>query len=513
MCWVAIIPKKKAYETLDNQRLRWLDSLWIIDFQSGKVHTSKKDTLLEYKEYIEWTLESNDELCFMHNRKASIGIVNLDNSHPFTWKKFLLAQNWTSKEFMTTYWTTYWKDTDSETLLMYLEDHANNLEECIEVLDEIDDLVWIILIFFKWKTLIYADSTRWSHIEIEDFKKDKENPDKVTGSRLIQFTNLKDKTNSEYRNWFYMIIDSITWNIEKEWNYDKQYNDQLYSSIYTHGIKSVKKTQKTKKNNTGPTGYSNNQSALIVNPRGSKKNKERTQTWKKRSGGKSQISKKKMMTQLDIGTILTATSKYKLEELEVASDIEIVLSDYWVDKILNDISITMLAKSLAEFIWNEVRYNSVMNLIARKAFTLNWDHTKEIYLDKIFCVPLWLLIPIEAVDKEFIFLNHVRHIRFINTLSDVELWFYMRWLNYFWRRLKDLQYEEEYNKVRDNWCTIETYLWLEWKEEPSFNQVVPYMIESNEVSKWLIKAWYTLWLNADDLNVEKDVYNNITRKY
>jgi len=40
--------------------------------------------------------------------------------------------------------------------------------------------------------------------------------------------------------------------IESEWNYDDEFNKEVYGYAGTHGKQEYKKTQKTKKNGTGP---------------------------------------------------------------------------------------------------------------------------------------------------------------------------------------------------------------------------------------------------------------------
>jgi hypothetical protein len=250
MCWIALAPKSELIEILNNQKTRWLDSLWVIDFDTNIVAHAVKSSVLQYEPFIRKNIDTSlHTFAFMHHRKASIWDIHLENSHPFIWSKFILAQNWTSPDFYTTWKDVFHKETDSENLLAYLEQECNTLEECINVLDTIECSLWNIFIFHKWRTLIYSDSTRETFVDTADYVFDPEVEwwESETIAFVSSITNYKPNTLLWYRNWFHIIMNSVTWQIEHEWCYSEHYNQDIFNTTTVHWTKLHKRTQVTKK--------------------------------------------------------------------------------------------------------------------------------------------------------------------------------------------------------------------------------------------------------------------------
>lgn len=216
MCWIAYwhINDIKPDVVLENQKDRWLHSISIFDCNTWNIYYAHLDLLSEYKNFIKKEVTITGRY-FMHHRKASVGDVNLDNQHPFVWKKFLISQNGTSKEFYEKHKKEFPSDVDTWTLLQYLEANCDTLEECITELDLIDDIVWTVFIHTKDKTLIYSDSTRCTNIITSEVWKKK----KIR--YLDSITNYKPNSIIGYRNWFNMIIENKTSKIISESYYNE----------------------------------------------------------------------------------------------------------------------------------------------------------------------------------------------------------------------------------------------------------------------------------------------------
>lgn len=171
MCWIAIIPRDKIRETLYNQQDRWLDWLWII--WGGFIYRVYKHDYTWYKKYIKKNVKW-DWLFLMHHRKATIWKIWLDNVHPFEWKYFYLMQNWTADVFYHNYKWHYQKETDTETLLHYIEDRTSNINEVPSILEQLSDRIkedlWNIIIYNWNNFLFYSDWARESYIDISDNK-------------------------------------------------------------------------------------------------------------------------------------------------------------------------------------------------------------------------------------------------------------------------------------------------------------------------------------------------------
>lgn len=162
-------------ETLLNQLDRGLDSLWIINKEA--TYKVLKDKYKGYKKYLRRQVRE-EWLTIMHHRKASIGSVNLDNAHPFEGNNFILMHNWTARKFFTRYGWVYKKDTDSETLLRYIEDKTDTIEEIPKVIEELCDRLQenlgnvIITDIARNKILFYTDWARESflHFDWKNYK-------------------------------------------------------------------------------------------------------------------------------------------------------------------------------------------------------------------------------------------------------------------------------------------------------------------------------------------------------
>lgn len=482
MCWIAYAPKKNMVDILENQKIRGLDALWLIDFQKGEIMTAFKPTLLDYQDFIETNLEDNDELCFMHHRKASIGGISLDNSHPFIWEKFVLAQNGTSTAFMTSMAEVYGKETDSETILHFLEDSADTLEECVDLLDLIDCPLGIIFIFHKGRTLIYSDSCRGSYLEVADTKEEIDGKSVVVSSAVKTFTNFPIAGKMEYRNWFYIICDSKTGTIEKEWNYDTYYNTNVFGMASSHWLQSCKKTQVTKKK--APVvinNYSkkNNTNALVVN-----------RTKKKK--------KQKIATTKEYESIITLTDNYVLSDFKTEKDVKDVFLKYSASRGLNANAIDILCEEVFKIISNEINYSFIYSISTTEVFKDNPS-----VIDYLFLIPVQYLLGVKAVNNISLHVNIIRHVRALNTIDADDIIEYLSALKYL---------IEGNNVVSFNPLNLEDYLEAEFLIESSGN---PLAMEEDDVVEWVeasakmfIKAWHVCGLRAKDMNITQEYYTH-----
>ena len=531
MCWIWIVPKNMLCDLIENQVDRWLHSMWILDFQKKTLFTWVKHTIWWYQEFIEESVDEDSlDLCLMHHRKASIGRLSLDNAHPFIWKKFILAQNGTSKEFFDEVWKDYGKETDSETLLMYLEDMCDSLDDCIDALDEIDSVLWIIMIVHKDKILIYSDSCRWSYVDIIDTDDEEWN---LLDSYLVSFTNYKPwSTSLEYRNGFYMIIDSKSWKIEKEWNYDKDYNDtRWYTYAWQWDIKS-KKTRKildlAKKKPI--VGWSHSKSCNKSNPLFWMNDDE--DYWKQyeetivdeskniviNNKSKSRIymkqAKKTMTLAEHSKMIIDLWNSVIFEDLEYYTDIRKLLTEYEITKWLNAKTEIELCKNLHHFTNDEINYDHIYNIAYFETFNrrLTWAAKRQI--DILFLVPPELLIWIFVTHDLYIQLNLVRHTKILWKLTVDEVIPYFDWLNYFFTTLKAYDGTtklELVNDIRtlDSFMRIEHWLIINSEEVKWFWS---YWEDRIDMSEWFILAWFALWFKAKDLNVKQEYFNSLTTR-
>lgn len=152
----------------------------------------------------------SNTLVLLHHRKASIWDINIPNTHPFFASHFYLMQNWTAKTFFAEHKAKfYWKETDSETLLGYIETQTQELEQVPKVLEELEENTFdnfgnIIMMDRWWFILFYSDWHRESYIDIE-----KNEEQKI--DRVKRITSYEPNTNKGYENKGWLIMD-------REWN-------------------------------------------------------------------------------------------------------------------------------------------------------------------------------------------------------------------------------------------------------------------------------------------------------
>lgn len=182
MCWIAFDKFDNIKNILTLQKDRGLDWVWVITqhfwtakwwpkeelIQTGISVESYIDTLEEY--FKENNITSGNII--MHHRKASIGSKGSSNAHPYSWNKFSLIQNGTSKDMRTWWDIELICNTKSDTycFLQYIERHCNTLEEIAVLLDKAVWSIWVIIVSDWEKILFYSDKSRESYIVIEDNK-------------------------------------------------------------------------------------------------------------------------------------------------------------------------------------------------------------------------------------------------------------------------------------------------------------------------------------------------------
>jgi hypothetical protein len=199
MCWIAITTKDKLRETLLNQKDRWLDSLGVISKEW--THRIVRQNYKGYKKYIRNVIK-DEGLLIMHHRKATIWAVTPENAHPFQGKYFQLMQNWTAQTFYNWHKSKYWKETDTETLLNYIEDRTVVLEEIPDILKQISERLkedlWIIIVVDNKRKqfLFYADWARETYIDIDNIHL------KING--IYNYEPTKDRG---FENVWYMVLD------------------------------------------------------------------------------------------------------------------------------------------------------------------------------------------------------------------------------------------------------------------------------------------------------------------
>jgi len=157
----------------------------------------------------------------MHHRKATIGAITPENAHPFEWKHFQLMQNGTAQTFYNGHKLQYGKDTDTETLLHYIEDRTSILEDVPAILEQLsnrlsEDLGIIIMVCKNTKQILfYADGARESYIDIDYMHM------KVKG--MYNYVPWKDYG---YENVGYIILD-FNFNIIRD-TFERLNKDQFY---------------------------------------------------------------------------------------------------------------------------------------------------------------------------------------------------------------------------------------------------------------------------------------------
>jgi len=172
-----------------------MDALWVINLTHEVLYKCVRDKLEEYHTEID-NLDDKNWLCIMHNRKASVWANSLDNGHPFRTNEFALFQNWTMRQFFTKYQNVYKKETDSETMLFYLQEKCKDLPAMVKELDDMNYTYWIIIIIdiIRQQVLIYSDWLRESYIKVQNWL-------------LKEFSNYIPKKTYWFKNVWHMIID------------------------------------------------------------------------------------------------------------------------------------------------------------------------------------------------------------------------------------------------------------------------------------------------------------------
>lgn len=224
MCGIAITKWINLKSILSEQKDRWLDWLWLII--NWKVKKVQFNTYKEYKTYLYKNRDIDNNLCIMHHRKATVGKVSIDNAHPFIWKKFILAQNWTAIFFNSDYNNIYKQEVDTQNLLYYLEERCETLEGVLAELDYLSnkykyDDFWNLIIISKDKILFWSDWNRESFI-------------KIKWNYIDMISNYEPWKKKWFKNKWYIIMNS-KWEILTNWFYDinifpfyKQYNHYNY---------------------------------------------------------------------------------------------------------------------------------------------------------------------------------------------------------------------------------------------------------------------------------------------
>lgn len=203
MCWIIITPNKNDIKThLDYQNDRWLDSIWIINKKN--IYKAVKANKEWYNHYID-NIDNINWLYLIHHRKASIWDINLNNTHPFLWKHFIIIQNGTMKKFHKE--SNFNKDVDSHNLLLYIEKNTKSIYNIPKVLKKFkenfkDDYWILVLADYKWNIIFISDWGRESYIKIEE-------------NKIALIRNYKEEKQEWYKNIWYIIFN-FDWVIEKQ---------------------------------------------------------------------------------------------------------------------------------------------------------------------------------------------------------------------------------------------------------------------------------------------------------
>lgn len=215
MCWIAIVSNNtKVKSILSQQKDRWLDSVGIIN--KDCIYQVIRDDLDWYNKYIEDEVKNASWLTIVHHRRATIGGVNIKNTHPFIGEKFVLVQNGTSRKFH--YQTEYNNEVDSNNLLHFIEENAKTIDEIPAVLDlfteEYKDIFGILIICdMLWNCIFISDWERESYI-------------KIKWNKVKQITNYRGE-DRWYKNVWYIIFNLETSEIIEKY-FTKKINSELF---------------------------------------------------------------------------------------------------------------------------------------------------------------------------------------------------------------------------------------------------------------------------------------------
>ena len=210
MCWIIIWYKKQfLINKLQEQKDRWLDSLWVIDVDNNAIHQAIKNDISWYNVFINKNIK-NKWLKILHHRKASVGAVNMNNAHPFRAGKIVLLQNGTIRNFHKDYKDIYKKDVDTANLTEYLSAYyeiwwlrliASELESLS--MEYKEDNFGIIVILDKEEILIFSDGTRELNVKTNN------------NNKIREISNYKKRWN-EWDSYFWHMILSYSWDIVED---------------------------------------------------------------------------------------------------------------------------------------------------------------------------------------------------------------------------------------------------------------------------------------------------------
>lgn len=504
MCWIAYCKVKDLYKNLSNQKNRWLDSLWIVDFKNKQILWTIKssESLYEYyiKDIFEWEDENN--MVFMHHRKASVWWVTMDNIHPFVGNKFILSQNGTSKVFMEKYWLVYWKETDSETLLAYLEDKCNTLEECITELDKITyDIVWTITIHHKSKTLFYSDWTRWTYLVIKDtINKDWV----VTYSKLESLTNYEPNSFLEYSNSFYLIVNNKTWKILKEYIHE-WVNEFKYVSNYASWVLANKRNQTMPKKNSISSTNSYPDGSKKKTDQTSKEKDEKALTVVRQTTLTMNHSSTNMMkknTLKDLQKVIDISKQYHRKHLDTIMSIESYLSDLNILSKFND----KAQRNLVNLIWilanlQIKRYDHIFNISDKNIFNYGkWYDWDRYLIDSMFLIPAnfltWQVNLFHKCYKNFWYIKHLKILLWYNIWT-IEL--YYQALEFLLVDLKERANEWEFNEFMYEPFWLNTFWHYVYSQKIDKEKMT-------DILQSYILACYVLWITAWEIWINRTLY-------
>jgi hypothetical protein len=209
MCWIIISKYKDLINIFENQNDRWLDSVGLLTRES-KYKTIQSD-FNQYIDYINSLALSPKEWMIFHHREATIWEINIRNAHPFSWNKFNLVQNWTSRIIFEKYKDKYNAEVDSEAILKWLEANCENLKEIPLKLEELkkesNDKIWTLIIVSNGEILFYSDWKSESYVKL----------DKKNSKKVDYISNYRVWEKRGYVNIGYCILD-FDLNI-LEWNF------------------------------------------------------------------------------------------------------------------------------------------------------------------------------------------------------------------------------------------------------------------------------------------------------
>lgn len=209
--------KWKELNYIEKVEDRWLDSLGILSLISDQRKVKKSmpsvrqqysfDTKLE-DDYAK-DLKGINSSCMIHLRNSSVWAVTLKNWHPYIWERYVLAQNWTSRELhdffkvkgeLEWFYHDRYGESDSAALLSYIEyQDYTSLKDVKDMLNKVQDVLWIIFIYDKdtGNALIYSDACRELYIEEREWY-------------LIRAENYKSLTEKEWFTTWYVIFNFKT---------------------------------------------------------------------------------------------------------------------------------------------------------------------------------------------------------------------------------------------------------------------------------------------------------------